>query len=91
MTIPDAAGLLGVALIAGAYLALQTERLAPERPSFSGANALGAALILYSLAYDFNLSAAVIEGFWLITSLYGLLKSLARIRRDRSRDAGVSS
>jgi hypothetical protein len=33
-----------------------------------------------SLAFDFNLSAAVVEGFWLVLSLYGLFRSL-RLRR----------
>jgi len=78
LTGPDLAGLAGVACIAAAYLLLQTRRLDTDRPSFSALNAVGAALVLFSLAFDFNLAAALIEGFWLVVSLYGLGRSLRR-------------
>lgn len=71
----DGIGLAGVACIAAAYLLLQTRRLDAERPAFSALNAVGAALVLFSLAFAFNLSAAIIEGFWLVVSLYGLVRS----------------
>ena len=77
----DAVGLVGVALILGAYIALQTGRWQAREARYSAANAAGAAFILVTLAFDFNLSAAVIEGFWLIVSLYGLWKS--RSAEDR--------
>ena len=71
----DILGLIGVALILGAYLALQLGRLSPENPAYSTLNAGGAGLILVSLVFDFNLSAAVIETAWLFISLIGLIKS----------------
>ena len=71
----DLVGLVGVACIAGAYLLLQTERLHARRPVFSALNAAGAALVLFSLVFSFNLAAALIEAFWLVVSLYGLWRS----------------
>lgn len=68
----DVLGLVGVALILLAYLLLQLRRIDPQSAAFSGLNAVGAALVLLSLYYDFNLPAAVIEGAWLLISLYGL-------------------
>ena len=71
----DVLGLAGVALILLAYLLLQLRRIDPTSASFSGLNAVGAALVLLSLYYDFNLPAAVIEGAWLMISLYGLAQA----------------
>ena len=44
---------------------------------------MGAALILLSLAFDFNLSAFLMEAFWLGISLFGLT------RRMRGRAQGA--
>lgn len=74
----DLAGGVGVAAIAGSYLLLQLGRLDARRPAYSAANALGAALVLLSLAYRFNLSAFVVEVFWLGISLLGLARALRR-------------
>ena len=78
MTVPDWLGLAGVVLILAAYGLLQARMLAAEHPAFSACNALGAALILVSLAFDFNLPAAVIETAWLLISLYGLVRHRRR-------------
>lgn len=81
MTVFDIVGLVGVGLIVGAYILLQAGRLSSENPWFSLVNALGAALVLVSLWFEFNLSAAVVEGFWLVVSLYGLWRALRQRRR----------
>ncbi|MFK8049856.1 MAG: hypothetical protein AB8B81_15625 [Halioglobus sp.] len=72
----DAVGNLGVILILAAYLLLQTKKLCAEDVSYSLMNGLGAALVLVSLYYEFNLSAFIIEVFWLLISIYGVVKSL---------------
>ncbi len=82
-SIADAVGMLGAALIVIAYLLLQLERLDPQSVLFSAANALGAAGIIYSLHFKFNLSAFVIEAFWLLISLYGVYRAL-RYRNRKS-------
>lgn len=72
----DLFGTLGVGLIVAMYFLLQIGRISPDRPMFSALNAVGALMILFSLAYEFNLSAFLMEGFWLLISLYGLARSL---------------
>ncbi len=76
--IPDVVGLLGVAGVLGAYVLLQTGRWRQEEARYSMLNAAGAAGILFSLAFDFNLSAAMIELAWLVISLWALARSRAR-------------
>jgi hypothetical protein len=72
----DGIGLFGAALIVTAYFLLQTGRLDSVSLSFSIINALGASGILFSLFYEFNLSAFAIESFWLAISLYGMYRAL---------------
>ncbi len=76
----DLVGNVGVALIILAYLGLQLERLDGRGLPYSLANAVGAALILVSLYHDFNLSAFVIEIFWIVISLIGVWRWACRRR-----------
>jgi hypothetical protein len=71
----DLVGSLGVAAVLGAYLLLQTGRLSASRRTYSAVNGAGAALILVSLYYSFNLSAFLVEFFWLLISIYGFFKA----------------
>ena len=68
----DAAGNLGVVMIVGTYLALQLERLRSTTLTYSVLNAVGAVLIAVSLVFEFNLSALLIEVFWVAISLIGI-------------------
>jgi hypothetical protein len=72
----DIAGLAGVVLIVIAYLLLQLGKLPSSSSSFSLMNALGAFLVMVSLIFDFNLSAFLMEAFWFLLSLFGLLRPL---------------
>jgi hypothetical protein len=85
LTWPDAVGFLGVALLLGAYAALQFRRLSADDPWYSGLNAAAAALITVSLLYSFNAASFVIEVFWFAISVYGLWRAL-RLRRERRAD-----
>jgi multidrug transporter EmrE-like cation transporter len=78
----DLAGNAGVALIVGSYLALQLERISPQALAYSVLNAVGAALIAVSLLVRFNLSAFVIEIFWIAISLLGIARWLRTRRHD---------
>ena len=73
----DILGTIGVAFIVFMYVMLQLGKINAERPTFSALNALGAVFILISLIYQFNMSAALMEGVWLLVSLYGLWKALS--------------
>lgn len=80
----DLVGSAGAALIVIAYGLLQTRRLDSESLAYSAMNALGSGGILLSLLLNFNLAAFIVEGFWLLISLYGLANWLHR-RRERPR------
>jgi len=58
------------------YLALQLERMRSTDLSYSLLNAVGAVLILISLTERFNLSAVIIEIFWIAISVIGIAKAL---------------
>ncbi len=72
----DAIGIFGVGLTLLAYLLLQAERLESRSRAYSALNLIGSVAILTSLAFDFNLSAVLMEGCWALISVYGLLKGL---------------
>lgn len=76
----DLMGNIGVAMMVLAYLLLQMGKLRINDLSYSLTNAIGAALVLVSLLYSFNLSAFLVESFWLLISLYGLIKFLTTAR-----------
>jgi len=80
----DLVGAAGVAMIVCAYLLLQLKRIESAGLRYSLINGLGAAFVLVSLAFDFNLSAAMIEVFWLAISILGLSMWWKRQRRMRA-------
>ena len=79
----DLAGFTGVLLIVGAYLLLQLDKLPSSSPSYSLLNTAGALLIILSLIFKFNLSAFIVETFWLLISLFGLTRSLTSSKNPR--------
>ena len=74
----DIIGTLGVAVIVVTYVLLQIERVRSDQLIYSLLNAIGASFILVSLYFDFNLPSVVVESFWLLISLFGIGKYLAR-------------
>jgi hypothetical protein len=74
----DALGVVGVVLILIAYAGAQLGRLEPRLAPALLLNLIGAGLILWSLAYDFNLSAVLMEGTWALLALYGLVRLLVK-------------
>ena len=70
----DVVGALGVMLIVVTYFALQSGRLASGL-RYSLLNGVGAAMVLYSLLFEFNLAAFLVEFFWLVISIYGIYRS----------------
>ena len=82
LTIFDIIGTLGVAMIIGAYLLLQLDKIKSNDLLYSILNGFGALLIIVSLTVDFNFSAFVIEFFWIIISLVGIYKYFASRRKS---------
>lgn len=70
----DIIGSVGVATIIITYVLLQTERIKSESLLYSLLNASGASLIIFSLYFNFNFSAFIVEFFWVLISLYGIGK-----------------
>ena len=70
----DAVGISGVAIILIVYYLLQIERMKSDDLAYSVTNLLGALLIVVSLFYRFNLASFVIEVFWILISLIGIVR-----------------
>lgn len=78
MGLPDAAGVVGVGLILIAYAGAQFGSLHPRKAPALLLNLFGAGLVLYSLAYEFNLAAVIMESIWCLVALYGLARLALR-------------
>jgi len=74
-------GNIGVVLIVGTYFLVQVRRMSAIQPPYIVLNGLGALFILYSLWFDFNLSAFLIELIWLLISVLGLGRCYMERRR----------
>lgn len=68
----DLIGSIGVAVIIFTYIFLQLGKIRSEQPLYSVLNAVGASLIIFSLLFNFNFSAFIVEFFWLLISLFGV-------------------
>ena len=68
----DIVGTVGVSLIVAAYFLLQTERLRSTALSYSLMIGVGASLVVFSLLFNFNFSAFLVEAFWVLISLIGI-------------------
>ena len=67
-----------MASIVATYFLLQVGKIESRSLAYSVVNGLGASAILFSLYFDFNLSAFAIEAFWLMISIYGVYRALVR-------------
>ena len=86
-TLPDIIGYGGVILVVGTYFLSQIGRMDVNRALYPALNALGAVMILYSLYHRPNPPSIVIEFFWLLISVVGLLRALTK---ERARSRGGS-
>ena len=72
----DLIGTLGVILIIITYFLLMIRKISSTTITYSAMNALGAIFILISLSNSFNLAAFLIEVFWLLISLAGIVLAI---------------
>jgi hypothetical protein len=70
----DLVGNIGVLILVITYLMLQLNRLRSDALAYSVLNAVGASLIVVSLLFDFNLSALLMELFWVLISFVGIYR-----------------
>jgi multidrug transporter EmrE-like cation transporter len=80
----DFIGNIGVVVLMIAYLMLQLNKLSSAGLAYSVLNAIGASLIIVSLVYDFNLSALLMEVFWVLISFVGIYRYF-RLKALRSQ------
>jgi hypothetical protein len=79
----DLIGNIGVVVLMVTYLLLQLNRLKSDDLSYSLLNAAGACLIILSLLVNFNLSALLMEVFWVLISFVGIYRYF-RLRTAKS-------
>jgi multidrug transporter EmrE-like cation transporter len=70
----DFVGNIGVVVLMVTYLMLQLNKLRSDGLAYSLLNAIGASLIVVSLLFDFNLSALLMEVFWVLISFVGIYR-----------------
>ena len=70
----DFVGNIGVVVLMITYLMLQLNKLSSDSLAYSILNAAGAGLIVVSLIFDFNLSALLMEVFWVLISFVGIYR-----------------
>ncbi len=77
----DWVGLFGTATILFGFFLLQAGRLQGTGLLYQLLNLFGAGGVLVSLAGKFNLSVFVLEGIWILISVYGIARTLRSSRR----------
>jgi hypothetical protein len=80
----DLVGNIGVVILMITYLMLQLNKLSSDSLAYSVLNAAGASLIVISLLFDFNLSALLMEVFWVLISFVGIYRYF-RLKALRSQ------
>ena len=77
-------GNTGVVMLIITYLMLQVNKIRSDGLAYSLLNAVGASLIILSLLVNFNLSAFVMEVFWVLISFVGIYRYF-RLKALRSQ------
>jgi predicted tellurium resistance membrane protein TerC len=70
----DIVGIIGVSLVVFAYFLIQTEKVTVKEAKYSLLNMIGSSLIIVSLFVNFNLPSLIIESFWVLISLIGIIR-----------------
>jgi hypothetical protein len=78
MEIPDIIGYIGVALLIITYAMLQLDKINPKGFWYSFNNMVVAILVTVSLLHTMNKASMVIEVFWFIISVYGIVMYFKR-------------
>jgi hypothetical protein len=77
----DFVGSIGVFTIIFTYVLLQIERIKSESLLYSILNTVGASLIVFSLFFNFNFSAFIVEFFWILISIFGIVKYFSKSKK----------
>ena len=74
LTFVDAIGSFGALIVVVAYFATQMRMMNSDDLAFPVVNLVGSVLIVFSLMQNFNLASMLIEGFWIIISVIGIIQ-----------------
>ena len=80
----DIIGMMGTILVVFAFFLIQTDKIDPKSLNYNLLNLVGAILLLISLCINFNLASFVIEIFWIIASVVGLVNYYKRQQQQTS-------
>ena len=78
LTFADLIGSIGTLIVTAAYFATQMRYLNSDDLLFPVANLVGSLFMAYSLVYAFNLASALMELFWILISIAGIVNYLRR-------------
>ena len=68
-------GFIGMLFVVYAYFLLQALKVEHSSLKFQTLNLIGAILLIISLLVHFNLGSFLIEVFWIIITIYGIMKN----------------
>ncbi|GAA5006731.1 hypothetical protein FNZ56_04875 [Pseudoluteimonas lycopersici] len=74
----DWIGILGTLMVLGAFFLLQAGKIHGNRLAYQLLNLLGAAGVLVSLVGKFNFPVLLLEGAWIVISLYGIVRTFRK-------------
>ena len=78
-------GFFGMIFIVIAYLFLQTNKYSINSLQYQLLNLIGAILLLISLFVHFNLGSFIIEIFWIIITIYGIILNIKRKKKEQKQ------
>ena len=78
-------GFFGMIFIVIAYLFLQTNKYSINSLQYQLLNLIGAILLLISLFVHFNLGSFIIEIFWIIITIYGIIINIKRKKKEKEQ------
>jgi predicted membrane protein len=78
-------GFFGMIFIVVAYLLLQTNKYTISSMPYQLLNLVGAILLLISLFVHFNLGSFIIEVFWIIITIYGIIINIKRKKKEKEQ------
>lgn len=78
MDIYQIIGFIGMAFVVYSYFLLQAKKTDLSSLYYQLLNLIGAILLLISLFVHFNLGSFIIEIFWILITIYGIIKNLKK-------------
>lgn len=79
-------GFVGMAFVVLAYLFLQTNKYTIKSLEYQLLNLVGAILLLISLFVHFNFGSFVIEVFWIIITIYGIIVNIKEKKKKKKQE-----